>query len=135
MGLSSVPFLCFCLYHFLMQSILLHSHSFFLAGPICMLNAYHIPMFFISYSYWSGNICLCMSQQLFSSSSKVNWFLCLRAPIVINSPRGIFPICGAFPLLQHDIQLICPYRELRRFRLNGPLSLPLCASPHVEPRL
>jgi hypothetical protein len=73
---SFLPYTIF--WHHLYHSLFIS--FFFLTGPLCMLNAYHIiPIFIISSSYCFCHICLCLAQQFYCSSSyRVIYFLVFK---------------------------------------------------------
>jgi hypothetical protein len=70
-----------------------------------------------------------------SSSSRIIYllFLGLWSYNCCHASRKLPYLNGAVPCFWHDLQLVCPCRELKRCWLSGPSLLALYASPGAEP--
>jgi hypothetical protein len=68
------------------------------------------------------------------SSGVIYVFLRYYCPFLLCNSLLTIRIFYISVVLSHYFQFICPFRELRQWRLSEPLSLPLCVSPSAEPR-
>jgi hypothetical protein len=117
------------LYHSVMTSFI------FLTGSLyaeCILHQSHIHHTIpIQCLTTFGSVYSSIS----SSSSRIIYllFLGLWSYNCCHASKELPYLNGAVPCFRHDLQLLCPLRELKRCRFSGPSSLALYASPGAEP--